>query len=158
MLCTFICSHVSPGMCSTFASWDHYALFLFSKQGGLESPCPLLYTQGWVWKRCWCNPVSAVCSLVHLGTAPPTPPCCSGSPCFPCPVTQPIVGLFSWAPKSLQMVTAAMKLKDTYSLVIKSYDKPRQSIKKKRHYFADKNPYSSLVAQTIQNPPAMPET
>ena len=56
------------------------------------------------------------------------------------------------------MVTAAMKLKDTYSLVIKSYDKPRQSIKKKRHYFADKNPYSSLVAQTIQNPPAMPET
>ena len=24
--------------------------------------------------------------------------------------------LFSWAPKSLQMVTAAMKLKDTYSL------------------------------------------
>ena len=24
--------------------------------------------------------------------------------------------IFSWAPKSLQMVTAAMKLKDTYSL------------------------------------------
>ena len=26
------------------------------------------------------------------------------------------VSLFFWAPKSLQMVTAAMKLKDTYSL------------------------------------------
>ena len=35
---------------------------------------------------------------------------------------------FSWAPKSLQMVTAAMKLKDTCSLG-KSYDKPRQHIK-----------------------------
>ena len=27
-----------------------------------------------------------------------------------------VTDLFSWAPKSLQMVTAAMKLKDTYSL------------------------------------------
>ena len=27
-----------------------------------------------------------------------------------------VVALFFWAPKSLQMVTAAMKLKDTYSL------------------------------------------
>ena len=27
-----------------------------------------------------------------------------------------VTGLFSWAPKSLQMVTAAMKLKDAYSL------------------------------------------
>ena len=26
-----------------------------------------------------------------------------------------VTDLFSWAPKSLQMVTAAMKLKDTYS-------------------------------------------
>ena len=31
--------------------------------------------------------------------------------------------LFFWAPKSLQMVTAAMKLKDAYSL--ESYDQPR---------------------------------
>ena len=31
--------------------------------------------------------------------------------------------LFSWAPKSLQMVTAAMKLKD--ALWKKSYDQPR---------------------------------
>ena len=27
-----------------------------------------------------------------------------------------VTTLFSWAPKSLQMVTAAMKLKDAYSL------------------------------------------
>ena len=49
--------------------------------------------------------------------------------------------LLSWAPKSLQMVTAAMKLKDAYSLE-KSYDQPRQHIKKQRHYFANKGPSS----------------
>ena len=42
-----------------------------------------------------------------------------------------------WAPKLLQMVTAAMKLKDADTLG-KSYDQPRQHIKKQRHYFADK--------------------
>ena len=45
--------------------------------------------------------------------------------------------LFSWAPKSLQMVTAAMKLKDAPWK--KSYDQPRQHIKKQRHYFANKD-------------------
>ena len=40
--------------------------------------------------------------------------------------------LFSWAPKSLQMVTEAMKLKDPCSLGEKSYDK-LQCIKKHRH-------------------------
>ena len=45
--------------------------------------------------------------------------------------------LFSWAPKSLWMVTAAIKLKDVFSLE-DSYDKPRQSIKKQRHHFANK--------------------
>ena len=45
--------------------------------------------------------------------------------------------LFSWAPKSLWMVTAAIKLKDVFSLE-ESYDKPRQSIKKQRHHFAGK--------------------
>ena len=40
-------------------------------------------------------------------------------------------------PESLQMVTAAVKLKNTYSLK-KSYDQPRQHIKKQRHYFANK--------------------
>ena len=49
--------------------------------------------------------------------------------------------LFFWAPKSLQMVTAAMKLKDTYSLYEK-YDQPRQHIQKQRHYFANKGPSS----------------
>ena len=49
--------------------------------------------------------------------------------------------LFFWAPKSLQMVTAAMKLKDTCSLE-ESYDQPRQHIKKQRHYFANKGPSS----------------
>ena len=41
-----------------------------------------------------------------------------------------------WAPKSLQMVTAAMKLKDTPWK--ENYDQPRQHIKKQRHYFANK--------------------
>ena len=49
--------------------------------------------------------------------------------------------LFFWAPKSLQMVTAAMKLKDACTLE-KSYEKPRQHIKKQRHYFVDKGPSS----------------
>ena len=47
------------------------------------------------------------------------------------------VTLFCWAPKSLKMVTAAMKLKNTYSLE-GSYDQPRQDIKKQRHYFTNK--------------------
>ena len=45
--------------------------------------------------------------------------------------------LFLGAPKSLQMVTAAIKLKDTCSLE-ESSDKTRQHIKKRRHYFANK--------------------
>ena len=40
------------------------------------------------------------------------------------------------APKLLQMVTAAMKLKDAPWK--KSYDQPRQHIKKQRYYFANK--------------------
>ena len=49
--------------------------------------------------------------------------------------------LFWGVPKSLQMVTAAMKLKDAYSLE-KSYDQPRQHIKKQRHYFGNNSPTS----------------
>ena len=45
-----------------------------------------------------------------------------------------VADIIFWAPKSLQMVTAAMKLKDTYSLEEK-YDQPRQHIKQQRHYF-----------------------
>ena len=44
--------------------------------------------------------------------------------------------LFWGPPKSLQMVTAAMKLKDAPWK--KSYNQPRQHIKKQRHYFANK--------------------
>ena len=49
---------------------------------------------------------------------------------------------FPWAPKSLWMLTAAMKSKDACSLGKKSYDKPRQCIKKQKHHFADKGMYS----------------
>ena len=53
-----------------------------------------------------------------------------------------VTGFIFWgAPKSLQMVTAAMKLKNTCSWK-KSYDQPRQHIKKQRHYFASKYPSS----------------
>ena len=48
---------------------------------------------------------------------------------------------FGGAPKSLQMVTVAVKLKDACSLE-ESYDQPKQHIKKQRHYFADKGPSS----------------
>ena len=44
------------------------------------------------------------------------------------------------APKSLQMVAAAMKSKDAYSLEGKL--EPRQHTKKQRHYFANKGPSS----------------
>ena len=44
---------------------------------------------------------------------------------------------FFGAPKSLQMVIAAMKSKDAYSL-----EGTRQHIKKQRHYFANKGPSS----------------
>ena len=47
------------------------------------------------------------------------------------------------APKSLQMVTAAMRLKDACSLE-KSFDKPRQHLKKQRHYFGNKSPCSQI--------------
>ena len=46
--------------------------------------------------------------------------------------------IFFGAPKSLQMVTAAMKLKDAYSLEGKLWP----IIQKQRHYFANKGPTS----------------
>ena len=48
--------------------------------------------------------------------------------------------LFSGTPKSLQMVIAAMKLKDTPWK--ESYDQRREHIQKQRHYFANKGPSS----------------
>ena len=44
---------------------------------------------------------------------------------------------FSWAQKSLQMVTTAMKLK-MLAPWNKNYDQPRQHMKKQRHHFANK--------------------
>ena len=49
--------------------------------------------------------------------------------------------LFSWTPKSLQLVTAAMKFK-MLAPWKKSYDKSRQHIKKQRHHFANKGLHS----------------
>ena len=48
--------------------------------------------------------------------------------------------LIFWAPKSLQIVIAAMKLKDTP--LKESYDQPTEQIQKQRHYFANKGPSS----------------
>ena len=48
---------------------------------------------------------------------------------------------FSWAPKSLQMVPAAMKLKDLAPWK-KNYDRPRQHIKKQTYCFANRGPSS----------------
>ena len=50
-----------------------------------------------------------------------------------------ITYLFFLAQKSLQMVTAATKLK-LLAPRKKSYEKPRQYMKKQRHYLADKGP------------------
>ena len=49
--------------------------------------------------------------------------------------------IYFWAPKSLQMVIAVMKLKDSYSLEGKLCQS-RQHTKKQRHYFANKGPSS----------------
>ena len=46
------------------------------------------------------------------------------------------------APKSLQMVTAAMKLKDALLLESKAMTNLDSTVKKQRHYFADKCPSS----------------
>ena len=71
--------------------------------------------------------------------------------------------LFLGAPKSLQMVIAAMKLKDTYPFKRlkkkESYDQPRQHIEKQKHYFVNKGPssqgydFSSSHAQNVRAGP-----
>ena len=53
---------------------------------------------------------------------------------------------FIWGtPKSLQMVTAAMKLKEASYSLEESYDQPRQHIQKQRHYFVNKGPSSQAM-------------
>ena len=49
--------------------------------------------------------------------------------------------LFSWVQKSLQMVIAAMKLKDACPLE-ENYDKPRQHVRNQGHYLASISLYS----------------
>ena len=56
---------------------------------------------------------------------------------------------FSWAPKPLHTLIAAMKLKDACSLKKKSSDKPRWCIKKQRHHFTNKDPYFQTVFFTV---------
>ena len=67
-----------------------------------------------------------------------------------CPITsweidgetvETMTDFISWAPKSLQMVTAAMQVKMLPPWK-ESYDQPRQHIKKQRHYFINKGPSS----------------
>ena len=56
---------------------------------------------------------------------------------------------FPWAPKSLQMVIAAMKFKDAYSWK-ESYDQPRQHIQKQKHYFVNKvRPVKAMVFPVV---------
>ena len=57
------------------------------------------------------------------------------------------ISLFYLSPKSLKMVTAAMKLNDACSLKGKLWP-PRQHIKKQRHYFANKGPSSQSYGFT----------
>ena len=52
-------------------------------------------------------------------------------------------------PKSLQMVTAAMKLKKMLAPWKKSYDQTRQHIKKQRQYFANKGPSSQSCGYPV---------
>ena len=57
--------------------------------------------------------------------------------------------LFFWALRSLQIVTAAMKLKDTPWKEI--CDQPGQHIKKQRHYFVNKCPSSKGYGFSISH-------
>ena len=72
--------------------------------------------------------------------------CFHFSPFFIC---HEVIFFFKFGdPKSLLMVTAAMKLKDVLTPWKKSYDQHRQYIKKQRHYFANKGPSSQSYCLT----------
>ena len=59
-----------------------------------------------------------------------------------------VTELFSWAPKSLQMVTAVVNEK-TLAPWKKSYDKPRQHIKKQRHHSAKVHLVKAMVLTVV---------
>ena len=86
--------------------------------------------------RCWDHrPIPEAVALSHWP--------CTGFRALPALMCRPVIEatLKESLILSLQTVTAAMKLKDACSLK-KSYDKPRQHVKKQRHHMADKGPYS----------------
>ena len=56
--------------------------------------------------------------------------------------------LFSWAPQLLQIMTIAMKSK-AFTPWKKSYDQPRQHIKKQRHYFAKNGLVRAMVFPVV---------
>ena len=58
--------------------------------------------------------------------------------------------IFGGVPKSLQMVTAAMKLK-TLAPWKKSYNQPRQHIQKQKHYFANKGPSNQSYGFSVSH-------
>ena len=64
--------------------------------------------------------------------------------------------LFSWAPKSLLTMAVAMKLK-MLAPWKKSCDKPRHCIKKHRHHFADKGPFSQSYGFSSSHVQMWPE-
>ena len=72
------------------------------------------------------------CRLLHIRSGMGLALCCSNKQ------WKQWETLFSWSPKSLQTVTAAMKLKNACSLE-ESYDQSRHHIKKQRHYFTNKS-------------------
>ena len=57
-------------------------------------------------------------------------------------------GLFSYTPKSLQTVTAPMKLRHLL-FGRKVYNQPRQHIKKWKHHFANKGPSSQAMLSPV---------
>ena len=59
-----------------------------------------------------------------------------------------VADFVSWFSKIIQIVTAAMKLKMLVPWK-KSYDQPRQHIKKQRQYFANKSPFSQSYGFSI---------
>ena len=55
-----------------------------------------------------------------------------------------------WVPKSLPMVTVALKL-ETRTPWKRSHDQPRQHIKKQRHYFANRGLFSQSYGFSKQH-------
>ena len=66
--------------------------------------------------------------------------------------------LFSWAPKPLWMFTAAMKLKGLLLHGRKAMTNLDSVIKKQKHHFVDKGPYSQSYVQVgLQRKPSAKE-